>query len=285
MSKLVILTGPSGSGRSSARYVFEELGYFVCENVPSDVIESLIESFKKRIKYCQKFLVSVSVHDARKVYESAKKFNDFDVSLILLVTERKELIKRFTLTRHVHPRILIEKTTLNKAIDADIEASKQLSNIADIVIDNSKMTVKDLRLRLYNYLDARENGSTYFNFVSFGLKNIAPSDVDLLFDVRIIPNPYWVEELRSLSGLDDKVIKYLQSFPTTKQLENKIIDYLDFYLPKVVESGRASYNIGVCCSGGQHRSVYIAQVLHDHFANKYKVSITHRDIDRIEERK
>lgn len=284
MNNLVILTGPSGSGRSSARFVFEELGYFVCENVPSDVVDPLIDSFSKRVKYCQNFALIVSVRDAKKVLECAQKHADFHVSLIVLITDKKELLKRFTLTRHVHPRTLIEKTTLHKAIDADIASVKELINDADLFVDTTNLTVKDLRLRLYGYLDGRENSGTHFHIVSFGLKNVTPNDIDLLFDVRIIPNPYWVEEYRSLSGLDKPVVDYMESFPITQQIREHIVSYLEFYMQKVIEAGRASYSIGIACSGGQHRSVYIAQYLYNHFADKYKVSVSHRDIDRIEER-
>lgn len=280
MVDLTLLTGPSGSGATSAKFVFEELGYYVVENPPVESIHSIADVFSNEPYENIKCCIIIPIMNASKAIETLKKVKDIKLTVVLLSTDKEELMKRYTLTRHVHPRAVIHKISLEKAILEDIKEAHNLQSESDIYIDTSTLIVKELRHLLLLKLDSRTHKTTLIQFTSFGLKNGIPIDIDTLIDVRTIPNPYWVEELRSLTGFDKPVIDYINSFPISKKTIKNIINYLEFILKEVVESGRASYNVGVACSGGQHRSTYIANVLEQHFKEKYNVLVIHRDIQR-----
>lgn len=278
--RLIILSGPSGSGKSSSRYVFEELGYFVSENVFYNTIPSYLESIKKYSEKIKKYCLIVSITEIRKVYELIKDNDDFLVSFILLNSDEESLLKRFTLTRHIHPLSVLNNLSLEEAIKCDIDSAVSFKNHADLYIDSSSLTVKELRSLLFNFLSSDKDGKTLFRFTTFGLKNGISKDLDTLIDVRIIPNPYWVEEFRSKPGTDIEVQKYMEQYPVTSKLKENIISYLAFNLEHIQNSGRASYNIGIACSGGKHRSVYIGEYLYNYFKDQYRCVLIHRDINK-----
>lgn len=278
--RLIILSGPSGSGKSSARYVFEELGYFVSENVFYDTIPSYLESIKKYSEKINKYCLIVSASEIREVYEYIKDNDEFIVSFILLNCDEESLLKRFTLTRHIHPLSVLDNLSLQDAISKDIDRTINFKNHADLYIDTSSLTVKELRSLLFNFLVNDKDGKTLFRFTTFGLKNGISKDLDTLIDVRVIPNPYWVEEFRSKPGTDKDVQKYMEQYPITAELKQNIVNYLSFNMKHIQNSGRASYNIGIACSGGKHRSVYIGEFLYNYFKNQYRCVLNHRDINK-----
>lgn len=280
--ELVIVSGPSGSGISSARFVFEELNYYIIENLPSSLVKAVLEDFKNSEYPTNKFALLVNLDQAGKTYEIAKSFDAFDIFTVLFTTEKDELLKRYALTRHAHPRCADGKTSLEQAIDADVKHTDLLVEKADYIINTSALTVKDLRHILTDYLTHSEKkNAMVVNFISFGLKNGMPSGIDMLFDVRNIPNPYWVEELKSLTGYDKPVVDYMMSFPATKELLDEITNFLDKYLAEVQQNGRYSYTIGVACSGGQHRSTFVAKYLGERYSKEYTVHIIHRDTPEL----
>lgn len=277
MKELIILTGPSGSGVSSSKFVFEELGYYVIDNAPSKVTQALLDEGASD-NDAKGFCLMPRISGARQVYEIAKKDKRFNTKFILLTTEKDELINRYALSRHAHPRSIIHNMSLEEAIDLDVKDAFELGGIADFVIDTTRLTTKELRINLYNKLLGKETENiTKITFMSFGLKHGVPVGLDCMFDVRIIPNPYWIAKLAPLNGEDQEVIDYMMSFDVTGKLLNDIVSYLEAYLPEMQKSGRASYTIGVCCSGGQHRSTFVANYLKNHFAKEYNVEVFHRD--------
>lgn len=277
MQKLIILTGPSGSGISSSKFVFEELGYYIVDNAPSGAVNALLDSFS-HVKAKQGFCLMPDLSNAKETYEIAKKDKRYDVKLILLLTQKSEILKRYVLSRHVHPRAILSEITLEKAIDLDINAANELRKDADFEIDTTRLTIKELRTLLYSKLEHKgEQEMTKITFMSFGLKNGIPAGIDMMFDVRVIPNPYWVSSLAPLSGLDQPVVDYMLSFDATKKLLTNITNYLDKYIPIMLSAKRCSYMIGICCSGGKHRSVFVADYLSKHYRDKYKTITIHRD--------
>ena len=277
MVELIILSGPSGSGVSSSKFVFEELGYFVVDSAPSGATQSILDEFAKN-KKAKKFCIMPRIEGTRDVLEIAKNDARFKTTFILLTTEKGELVKRYALSRHVHPRSALTRVTLEKAISEDVKDAEILSNIADYEIDTTSLTTKELRINLYNKIQGKQSENiTKITFISFGLKNGMPVGLDALFDARIIPNPYWIERLAPLTGADQEVIDYMMGFDVTHKLLNEITSYLDFYIPEMQKNGRASYTIGVCCSGGQHRSTFVANYLATYFKDKYHVEVYHRD--------
>ena len=277
MKELIILTGPSGSGVSSSKFVFEELGYYVIDNAPSTVTKAILDSIASD-NDAKGFCLMPRIDGAKTVYEIAKEDKRFKTTFILLRTEKNELINRYALSRHIHPRSIIHKMSLEEAIDLDIKDTFELGGIADFSIDTTRLTTKELRVNLYNKLLGKDTENiTKITFISFGLKNGIPVGLDAMFDVRIIPNPYWIARLAPLTGADKEVIDYMMSFEVTEKLLNDIVTYLKNYIPEMQKSGRASYTIGVCCSGGQHRSTFVANYLKQYFEKDYSCEVFHRD--------
>lgn len=281
MKQLIILSGPSGSGVSSSKFVFEELGYYVVDSAPSNVTKAILEEFAENTK-AKGFCLMPRIEGAEQVISIAKEDKRFETKFILLETEKDELIKRYALSRHVHPRSILQKMSLGKAIELDVQDAEELTKYADYEINTTQLTIKELRTNLYNKLTGKETENiTKITFISFGIKNGIPVGLDTMFDVRIIPNPYWIERLSSLTGADQEVIDYIMSFDVSHQLIDEIVKYLEYYIPKVQESGRASYTVGIACSGGQHRSTFVANYLADYFKDKYEVSTYHRDTPEL----
>ena len=285
MNRLIILTGVSGSGISSAKYVFEEEGFFVVENPPKEVIPHLLETFNKRSEKIHNFCLILNLFEIKECMPLIKKDKNFRTKFILLMTGKEELIKRYALTRHVHPRSAIENLPLEKAIDKDIIEANSLVPDVDLSLDTSSLTVKLLRQIIREFIDIKsKDKGMVVNFISFGLKNGTPSGLDMIFDVRSIPNPYWVEELKELTGYDQKVIDYMNKFPQTKTLLNRITTFLSSQLHESEEGGRTAYNVGIACSGGQHRSTFVAKYLADYFSDTYVTNVIHRDTLELNEK-
>ena len=279
MKELIILSGPSGSGVSSSKFVFEELGYYVIDNAPSSVTQALLDECATN-NDAKGFCLMPRINWVKEVVDIARKDKRFKTMFILLSTEKDELIKRYALSRHAHPRSIIHKMSLEKAINLDVQDTLLLSNsnVPDYEIDTTRLTTKELRINLYNKLQNKETDNiTKITFISFGLKNGIPVGLDAMFDVRLLPNPYWIAHLAHLNGYDKEVVDYLLSFDVTNSLLKEIINYLEYYIPEMQKSGRASYTIGICCSGGQHRSTFVANYLKQYFENKYPTDVYHRD--------
>ena len=284
MLELVILTGQSGSGITSSKYVLEELGYYIVENIPAEATEVVLQSFINGVYKTKKFCLIVSIFEAKKILELAKSNPQFVTRLILLTADPLEIGKRYRLSRHVHPRCFIQKISLEKAIELDFKERNALVQDADIYIDTTSLSIKAFRFKLYNRLSNHIGDNiTTISFISFGYKNGTPLDLDMIFDVRDIPNPYWVDELKSLNGLDEPVINYMKSFPVTQEIIDNIVKFLEFHLECVQKTGRPIYNIGIACSGGQHRSTYVADYLTKHFKKQYKTEVFHRDSPELNE--
>ncbi len=278
MNRLVVLTGASGAGLSSAKFVFEEEGFYIVENPPKELIPNLLESFNDMSKKIHNFCLVLNVSEVKESLSILKKNKNFKTKIILLMADKQELIKRYALTRHVHVRSVLENLPLEKAIDKDIKDANALAPEVDLTLDTSSLSVKLLRQFIREFIDLQnKNKGMIVNFVSFGLKNGTPSGLDMIFDVRSIPNPYWVEELKELTGYDQKVIDYMNKFPQTKTLLNRITTFLSSQLHEIQEGGRTSYNVGIACSGGQHRSTFVAKYLADYFSDTYRTNVIHRD--------
>lgn len=286
MIKIFVLTGPSGAGKTTAQYVFEECGYFVMENILPIAIDNTLEYICDQNHEDGKYLFISMPAFAKRTYEKIKNFckdkKDINVFLLTLNCNESTLIERFKLTRHVHPLVILNNTSLSDAIKLDINNINNLSPIADYRIDTTDFKGNDLRKYLFNIIKGKKENNVSLCFMSFGHKYSIPLDVDLVLDTRALPNPYWVESLRSYTGLDQPIIDYFEKLEITKETFDKMVQYLDFYLKKVQEDGRGNYTIGVCCSGGRHRSVYFADQLAKHYKKLYNVTTIHRDMYKDE---
>ena len=278
MKNVVIMTGPSGSGLSSAEFVFEELGYYVIKNPTANSINAVLDDLINGDNKFENFCLMVLPLYAYEIINICKARGDANYRYIALNCSFDELNKRYSLSRHVHPRSAAYSISLVDAINSDIEDILGITDDVDLYIDTSSLSVKQLRSKLYKFLEnIEENKITYVTFMSFGLKNGIPQGLDTFLDVRNIPNPYWVDELKSLTGEDQEVIDYMMSFPITGEVLDSMVKYLTVQLNEVKKSGRGSYVVGIACSGGQHRSTFVANYLADYFSSDYRTQVIHRD--------
>lgn len=282
MRELFIVTGPSGSGLSTAKYVFEELGYYIVENAPYQLTKELLNIYIESHQNAKGLVLMPNIMYTQKILNFARKDERYKTTFILLDASKEEILKRYTLTRHDHPRATLHHITLEKAVLLDIQDAELLSSESDIHIDTTELKANELRKELLNRIENKEHHSTKITFLSFGLKNGIPAGLDNVIDVRVLPNPYWVENLSHLTGKDKEVIDYINSFPITQEFLQKLVDYLSFILKEVDGKERPSYTIGIACSGGKHRSTFVAEYLKDYFKDKYNVSVTHRDMKDID---
>lgn len=282
MLKVVVISGPSGSGNSTARFVFEELGYRIIENPTVESIGVLLDSLNTEKYKCKKICLILEMSYAKEGIKLLKDRTDIELTTIILTCSSDVIIKRYALSRHAHPLAIRREIPLNDAVEQEIDLSVHCQPLADFFIDTSYLTPKELRNRIYEHLENRKLGRLVLQFTSFGVKNNIPKDLDMFLDVRVIPNPFWIETLKDLNGLDKPVIDYMLSFDVTKRFLQEVTDYLDHLIPLIIETGRPYYNIGIACTGGKHRSVFVAEYLAEHYKETYHVAINHRDLVKIE---
>ena len=224
------------------------------------------------------FCLMLNAGSGNEIFKVLKNRKDANYRYIVLNCSEHELNKRYALSRHVHPRSARFKLSLTDAIKLDIKDTLDIVNEADLYIDTSSLSVKQLRAMVYKFLAGIEDDKLLsVTFISFGIKNGIPQGIDTFLDTRMIPNPYWNEKLKELNGADQPVIDYMMSFEVTKEVLENFKDYLSTSLEEVAKDGRSSYTVGIACSGGQHRSTFVANYLADFFSKKYRTQVIHRD--------
>jgi RNase adapter protein RapZ len=280
-NELVIITGMSGSGKASVLKAFEDLGYYCVDNLPVDLIPQFAElSHNSEIAHTA---LVVDIREGEQLKKLPAIIKDLKKTIatkvIFLEASDDVLIRRFSETRRPHP--LGKSTTVPKAIATEREALLHIRNLADFIIDTSKFNVHELRAHSIDKF-RRDPSDTEIavSCVSFGYKHGVPQDVDLLFDVRFLPNPHFIPELRPYTGKHPKVAKYVASFPQTREFIDRISKLLVYLLPHYVREGKSYLTIGFGCTGGQHRSVMIAEEVRKRLEKSgYDIKVTHRDCD------
>lgn len=275
MVNLVIISGVHGAGKTVALASFEENGYTIVDNIPNVLVKALFESIINEKK--QKVALSVPLDYCLDVYETAKQFKELKVTFLGLFCSESVLLERYKLSRRVHP-LEKEGVSLSDTISNEVKLMLSMKERFTHFVDTSKINPLELRKYLNANIFSPKDSKLTVNFISFGYKKSVPQDIELMFDVRLLPNPYWIPELKNKTGLDKEVVEYIFSFDETKQYLKHVIEYLDFYLPKLEESGKKAATIGIACSGGQHRSVAISEYLKNHYAKRYNTSVSHRDL-------
>jgi UPF0042 nucleotide-binding protein len=280
-SELVIITGMSGSGKASALKAFEDLGYYCVDNLPVELIPRFAELALQSGEILRTALV-VDVREGSQleklpaILKSVKRL--IPTRVIYLEASDPVLLRRFSETRRPHP--LGTRTTVRASLTAERRHLRALRSLADLVIDTSKFNVHELRAHLTDRFQhaSGTKHSILVSCVSFGFKHGVPDDADLVFDVRFLPNPHFVPEFRPLTGRDPRVAKYIRSFPQTKEFISRISDLLVYLLPHYVHEGKSYLTISFGCTGGQHRSVMIAEDVGKQLRSAgYKVKVVHRD--------
>ncbi|OLZ08693.1 RNase adapter RapZ [Sulfobacillus thermosulfidooxidans] len=285
--RLVIITGLSGAGRSEAMRVFEDLGYFCVDNLPPNLISKFAELLQKSPEVQGAALV-MDIRGGVFFSELQGSLNELDASqlpyqILYLEADEETLIRRYKMSRRRHP--LETQGRLVDALRKEKEALRELRGKADVIIDTSGLTALQLRQRISDVFRLDGTQSLFqVRLVSFGFKHGLPKDADLVFDVRYLPNPYYVEELRSKTGNDEEVDQYVMRFPQAKETLDKLANLLAFLIPQFQQEGKPQVTIGIGCTGGQHRSVVFANRLKDLLTQAgHQALVEHRDLDLREE--
>ncbi len=282
--QLVIISGRSGSGKSTALHQLEDEGYYCIDNLPVSLLPALVqETSRPEFSHFRGTAVCI---DARNAWKDLADFGDIVDALptavqreiLFLDAEDSALIKRFSETRRRHP-LSSETTPLAEAIVRERQLLEPISSEASLVLDTTRMTIYELRDAIKQRLLKNLTGTMSVLFQSFGFKRGLPADADLVFDVRMLPNPHWVKELRLRNGLDPEVRDFLESQPLADELYRDICAYLDTWLPRYKDSNRSYMTVAIGCTGGQHRSVYLADRLFHRYREQYPdIHIRHREL-------
>jgi RNase adapter protein RapZ len=278
--ELVIITGMSGSGKASVLKAFEDLGYYCVDNLPVGLIPRFAELAGQSSEIDRTALV-VDVREGRQLEElpaiikSVKRI--IPTRLIFLEASDAVLQRRYSETRRPHP--LGTNAPVKTSLTAERRRLRAIRAHADLVIDTSKFNVHELRAHINELFQKKEKGRNILvSCVSFGFRHGVPDDADLVFDVRFLPNPHFIPEFRPLTGRDPKVAKYIRSFPQTSEFIQRISDLLVYLLPHYIHEGKSYLTIAFGCTGGQHRSVMIAEDVTKRLKKAgYRVKVVHRD--------
>jgi len=282
LSEFLIITGLSGAGRSQAANTFEDLGWFVIDNLPPALIGKVADLVQGPGSETERvaLVVGTSAYlDELTPALDHLRTSGAKVRVLFLEATDDVLLRRYENTRRRHP--LADSERVADAIAREREALDTVKSAADVVVDTSELNVHQLRDRLLELFTAEDETGLQTSVVSFGYKHGLPLDVDLVFDCRFLPNPHWVEELRPLTGRDEPVRDYVLGQRETGEFLRKLDDLLGFLLPNFVKEGKSYLSIAVGCTGGRHRSVVLGdEVARMLTARGFRPTVQHRDIDR-----
>lgn len=290
--RLIIISGRSGSGKSAALNVLEDLGFYCIDNLPLGLLPALTEQANEQ-KYrpnskneisLQRLAVSI---DARNVAQDMGQFPDilhsieqgpFKAEVLYLDASKDTLMQRFSSTRRKHP-LTNNETSLDEAIESEQALLHPISDLADLNLDTTHLSVHELRslikLRIFN----KKSDEMALLFQSFGFKHGIPIDADLVFDVRNLPNPYWDPNLRQFTGKDPQIVEFLTKEPLVKDMLDDIQQYLKKWLPSFEHANRSYMTVAIGCTGGHHRSVFISEALTQLFSSQFaNVQVRHREL-------
>jgi UPF0042 nucleotide-binding protein len=283
--RLVVVSGRSGSGKTSALNVLEDAGFTCIDNLPTSLLPELINQINIYSNIRQlKLAVGIDARnltgDLTSIPSTLRLIEKIGVKVdvIFLQAQPSDLLRRYSETRRKHP-LSTDSIGLKEAIGLEKELLSPIADIADRIVDTSGLSLHQLRDLIKNTVIPDNQQTMSILFQSFGFKQGTPNDADFVFDVRCLPNPYWKAELRALTGNDSGVIEFLESQVDVASMLADIIGYLTRWIPKFQANNRSYLTISIGCTGGQHRSVYMANRLYEHFSNEYQfVQVIHKEL-------
>lgn len=284
--RLIVISGRSGSGKSTALHVLEDAGFNCIDNLPASLLPSLVKQLEQQTTPPN---LAISI-DARNTQQNLQLFPELlnqakipglECEILFLDASSARLIQRFSETRRKHP--LSDKATdLKEAIALEREFLDPIANCADLTIDTTNLTLHELRDLVAQRIVGNDRPGMALQFQSFGFKHGIPVDVDLVFDVRCLPNPYWKPELREFTGLDQPVEEFLGGNPDVEDMIDDLTRYLERWLPEFSANNRSYFTVAIGCTGGQHRSVYICERLFKKFRGVFpNTQSRHRELAKI----
>ena len=281
--RFVVVTGMSGGGKSTVLKMLEDLGFYCVDNLPLLLIEKFVELIITPGSEITKVALGLDVradqpfNDVQKVLEKLKA-DGYSFDILFMDASDKVLIKRYKETRRMHP--LSPDGRIEDGVDRERKILEDMRRKADYVIDTSNLLTRELKEELDRiFVQNEEYNSLMVSILSFGFKNGIPADADLVFDVRFLPNPFYIDELKHKTGNDKDVQDYVMSFPEALVFLEKLLDMLDFLIPNYIKEGKYQLVVGIGCTGGRHRSVTLANELFKRMKNRgnYGLKLYHRD--------
>ena len=280
--EFIIVTGISGSGKSCAANVLEDIGYFCIDNMPPQLIPKFAELCGEN-SAIEKVAIVVDIRGGElflRLWDNVENMrkSGLNVKVLFIYADRDVIKRRYKETRRKHPLYDIAGGDIDKAIDAEFDILMPLREHSDYYIDTSLMTTAKFKENMLNIFLENVNDSMVISCVSFGFKYGVPDEADLVFDVRCLPNPFYVPELKAKTGEDKEVRDYVMDSEVSKTLLSKLTDLMDFLVPQYIAEGKSQLVIAFGCTGGKHRSVTFAKLMRDHLDEKgYNVRLLHRD--------
>lgn len=284
--KFVILTGMSGAGKSTAIKMMEDMGYYCVDNLPIPLLEKFVELSSLQNNELQKVAVGIDIRNGQALEELRGVLDDIEKSgvkyqILFLDAEDSVLVKRYKETRRNHP--LSGGERVDKGIEEERRRLAFLKERADYIIDTSQLLTRELKAEMEKiFVKNQDYKNLFITILSFGFKYGMPADSDLVFDVRFLPNPYYVEGLRAKTGNDKEIQDYVLQFKEAHVFLQKLEDMLDFLIPNYISEGKNQLVISIGCTGGKHRSVTLANELYKCLSKRteYGIKIEHRDIGK-----
>ena len=285
--QLVIVTGMSGAGKSRVMDSLEDIGFFCVDNMTPKLIPTFVELLNDSAEIREKVAIVADVRLGDSFLHLPNALDELkrmgcQYKIMFLDAENDIILRRYKETRRKHPLMNDDSIkSLNDIIQQEREMLRGIRDIADFVVDSSYLSVAQLKERVSKLFLDDFTGAMKINVVSFGFKYGSPKDSDMLFDVRCLPNPFYIPELKNQTGLDSAVRDYVMSFDEAKNLEPKLTDLVTYLVPLYISEGKSQLTISVGCTGGKHRSVVFAEIIYNAIKEKgFKVSVSHRDINR-----
>lgn len=285
--QLVIVTGMSGAGKSRAMNSLEDIGFFCVDNMTPELMPTFVQILNDSAEIREKVAIAADVRlgeSFSQLFSALDKLQNMncEYKILFMDADNDVLLRRYQETRRKHPlSVMNSSKSMQEIIIEEREMLKKARDIADFVIDSSYLSTSQLKERIAKLFFDDVTRTMKISVVSFGFKFGSPKDSDLLFDVRCLPNPFYIPELKTQTGLQSPVRDYVMSFDEAKNLEPKLTDLVTYLVPLYLSEGKSQLTISVGCTGGKHRSVVFAEILYNAIKDKgYNVSVYHRDINR-----
>lgn len=284
--RFVIVTGMSGAGKTSVLKMLEDTGYYCIDNLPISLMPKLVELLHEPQNDIEKMALGIDIRNGKNFVQLERILNEWteanlEVEILFMESSDKVLVKRYKETRRIHP--LAEGERIEFAIQRERELVKSIRKRATYIIDSSQLLTRQLKEEITKiFVNNEEYNNMNVTILSFGFKNGIPADADLVFDVRFLPNPYYIEELRKITGNDKPVRDYVMAGDTAQEFIIKLQEMISFLIPHYIIEGKNQLLIAIGCTGGMHRSVTIANELYEDLKDNEKcgVRVEHRDIMR-----